>query len=339
MTTERQAAANRRNAARSTGPRSGTGKAVVARNAVKHGVFATLPVIPGVERHEDWEAHRAGILNSLAPVGLLETRLAERAAGLLWRLDRVARYETVAIAVGMEEAADDPQRNPFDELLDRESDAARLKKATAEHEKKRRFLADTEVGLAAFARLPGLADDEPVSSVIAYVILEGARDAAPGEDDYPWIEDEEFLTGLGVPEGVNFDQADWTAGLVRRGVAVIARAARTDAETLTTRALRGVKEHRDDLAGQVRDLTATVKALRRKRQVQVERQQARLILPEVNAEGRVIRYENHLSRQLFQTLHELERIQASRAGRPVPAPLAVEVGVNVAGPEADEVAG
>ena len=42
MTSERQIAANRRNAQRSTGPRSRAGKARVSRNALKHGLAATL---------------------------------------------------------------------------------------------------------------------------------------------------------------------------------------------------------------------------------------------------------------------------------------------------------
>jgi len=51
-----------------------------------------VPVIPG-EDPNVWEAHRAGVVDSLAPVGLLEVNLAERAALLLWRLRRLARYE------------------------------------------------------------------------------------------------------------------------------------------------------------------------------------------------------------------------------------------------------
>ena len=33
---------------------------------------------------------------------------------------------------------------------------------------------------------------------------------------------------------------------------------------------------------------------------------------------KVMRYEGHLHRQLLQTLHELEAMQARRAGRPAP---------------------
>jgi hypothetical protein len=53
----------------------------------------------------------------------------------------------------------------------------------------------------------------------------------------------------------------------------------------------------------------------------------------------VLRYESHLNRQLFQTLHELERIQANRAGRLAPLPLAVDVGVAASGGAVSDGAG
>jgi hypothetical protein len=85
VTTLARIEANQRNGQLSTGPRTAEGKAIVARNATRHGILAAVPVIPG-ECPETWEAHRAGVVESLAPVGLLEVNLAERAALLLWRL-------------------------------------------------------------------------------------------------------------------------------------------------------------------------------------------------------------------------------------------------------------
>jgi hypothetical protein len=67
-------------------------------NAVTHGLRATLPVIPGVERVEDWEAHERGVVESLQPVGRLETLLAQRVASVLWRLNRVEVYEERQLA-------------------------------------------------------------------------------------------------------------------------------------------------------------------------------------------------------------------------------------------------
>ncbi len=75
------------------GPKTQQGKARVRLNAVRHGLCASSPVIDGVEQVEDWEAHRAALLKDLAPVGYLETLVAERIASLFWRLDRVAPYE------------------------------------------------------------------------------------------------------------------------------------------------------------------------------------------------------------------------------------------------------
>ena len=49
MASERQRAANRRNAQRSTGPRTASGKAVSRRNALRHGLSARLGTDSGKE--------------------------------------------------------------------------------------------------------------------------------------------------------------------------------------------------------------------------------------------------------------------------------------------------
>jgi hypothetical protein len=44
---------------------------------------------------------------------------------------------------------------------------------------------------------------------------------------------------------------------------------------------------------------------------------------------KLARYENHCERSYFQTLHELQRLQAARAGQPVPLPAAVDVNMQI----------
>jgi hypothetical protein len=288
------------------------------------------------ERESDWQDHRAGILRSLAPAGLLETRLAERAALLPWRLDRVARYETAAIAVGLEEAADERDPTALEGLTERDSDRVRLKKASEELAGKRKDLAETKASLALLARLPGLAEDAPVSAADALLVLEAAWSAVPEEHGCPEVREEDYLTALGIPDDTDFHEATWTAGLVRRGLELLARHGRTTAPKLTARAQRLAERHRDRLARRIEELTPEVKALQRQRCAQLARELARRTLPEPTAEGKVLRYESHLNRQLFQTLHELERIQANRSGRLAPLPLAVDVGVAVSGSAVDE---
>jgi hypothetical protein len=106
MASDKQREANRQNALKSTGPTTSAGKARSSRNALHHGAFSTLPVVPGLERNEDWEAHRAGIFTSLIPVGVLEEALAVRVAICLWRLNRIHRYETAVTSIGLERIAD-----------------------------------------------------------------------------------------------------------------------------------------------------------------------------------------------------------------------------------------
>ena len=77
----------------STGPRTEAGKAVAKMNALRHGFNSSVAILPGIESEEDWEAHRRGIVESLAPEGYLESLLTDRIALSLWRHQRVFRYE------------------------------------------------------------------------------------------------------------------------------------------------------------------------------------------------------------------------------------------------------
>ena len=92
MATEAQVVANRSNARKSTGPRTPEGKTAVAQNAVKHGLSSRLDVIKGEDQAE-FDRQREAMLGELGPVGPMESMLAERVAGLSWRLRRVERIE------------------------------------------------------------------------------------------------------------------------------------------------------------------------------------------------------------------------------------------------------
>jgi hypothetical protein len=82
--------------AKRRGPNTEAGRAVASRNALKHGMTSNSPVM-AMERESEWRHHFDGIIASLAPEGMLEEAFAERVALLLWRLDRVAHYETAVL--------------------------------------------------------------------------------------------------------------------------------------------------------------------------------------------------------------------------------------------------
>ena len=92
MATPAQISANRRNAARSTGPHTLKGKAVASRNALRHGLLAKDVVL----RDEDqqlFDERRETMRAHLDPVGELEELLVERIVLCAWRLRRSGHIE------------------------------------------------------------------------------------------------------------------------------------------------------------------------------------------------------------------------------------------------------
>src|SRR5215216_4820058 len=144
------------------GPVTQEGKEVVRWNATRHGIRSPAPVVPGIERPEDWEEHREGVLESLAPEGHLEEVLAERVALLSWRLNRVTRYETESIALYQEKAEDD--------LADRRRFGSHVLGA-AHPEDVRSNLNDARSDYRLIKRLPKLQNDKRLSSLDADRIL------------------------------------------------------------------------------------------------------------------------------------------------------------------------
>ncbi len=96
MTSEAKANANRRNAEKSTGPKTEEGKAAVSQNAVKHGLLARQEVISS-EDYGEFERLRDEILAEFQPVGAIETLLAKRYASLFWRVQRAQRMQNEAV--------------------------------------------------------------------------------------------------------------------------------------------------------------------------------------------------------------------------------------------------
>jgi hypothetical protein len=96
MATEAQIIANRRNAQKSTGPRSPQGKAIVSQNALKHGLTTARDIISS-ENQAEFDLYRDLILTELDPTSPLESILAERIINLSWRLNRLYSIQNQTI--------------------------------------------------------------------------------------------------------------------------------------------------------------------------------------------------------------------------------------------------
>ena len=93
---ERRIQANRRNALRSSGPKTERGKRTVARNALKHGLLAREVVITagdGEESSEEFHALVGQLWEDCEPVGVVEESLVQTIANCWWRKERVLRAE------------------------------------------------------------------------------------------------------------------------------------------------------------------------------------------------------------------------------------------------------
>jgi hypothetical protein len=93
MTSFRQMEANRRNASKSTGPKTEAGKQITRRNAIRHGLTAET-VIGALEDSEDYQEFEAAITADYDAQSAVERELVLRLASLFWRLRRATAIET-----------------------------------------------------------------------------------------------------------------------------------------------------------------------------------------------------------------------------------------------------
>lgn len=94
MATQKQIEANRRNALRSTGPRTLEGKLRSRANSFTHGMTGAIHVPLPHENPADYHEMRAGLIESYAPANIQEQMLIDMICAAWVRLQRAARWET-----------------------------------------------------------------------------------------------------------------------------------------------------------------------------------------------------------------------------------------------------
>jgi hypothetical protein len=280
------------------GPRTQEGKEVVRWNATRHGIRSPAPVIPGVEKKEEWEEHRDGVIESLSPVGHLEEVLAERMALLSWRLHRVIRYETENIALFQEKAEDDLARERRFESGPDRPEAVRGNAKSDEQDYK------------LLKRFSKMKDDKRLSSFDADIIIWGAMECADkvAEGEVDSLELLESISVPGLPDSDSWEGYEgWTAGLVRAVIEKVAKATDEEPEELLEAAIRSAKWKAERSKLEAEKVELDLRNMARER-----------LLPDEKTLEKVARYEAHLSRLFYKTLHELEALQTRRSGGSAP---------------------
>ncbi len=330
MASEKQTSANRRNARKSTGPKTPAGKATAALNATRHGLTASLRPLPVVEEGGAWEAHQEETLRALAPLGYLETILADRVAVLTWRLGRAVRFENEAAAVRQEGVERELRKDMGRRRSHLATDAASAMRARYRGEEllhEFETVADVKetirtaaLGLELMDALPKLGAKKAVGDEAALEVLYKAADLA-GVDletgDLPPIPGVHPEPGVEAKEG-------WTAGEVRAVLEALVSMSEADEaedlETLQRETRWSIRMAQGDAERKLATWEREEDQARRER-----------LLPDWRTLENVSRYEGHLHRLLMQTLHELQRLQAARAGGNVAPPAALDVTADLGG--------
>jgi hypothetical protein len=105
VATDKQIAANRLNALKSTGPKTPEGRAAVRLNGVKHGLHAQTLVLKG-ESESDFAALLESYEAEHAPATPTEEALVQQLVMATWRLRRLYHAEAGYYAHRMEDTAD-----------------------------------------------------------------------------------------------------------------------------------------------------------------------------------------------------------------------------------------
>src|SRR6516162_913526 len=100
---------------RKSGEMTAEGRRSQIQYKLGHGIRGISPVLLGVERQSDWEAHYEGVCRALNPGNEFEADLVFLIAWQLWRFGRLIRHETALTT----EKIHEPPESMFDLDLSR----------------------------------------------------------------------------------------------------------------------------------------------------------------------------------------------------------------------------
>ena len=311
---DRKIQANRRNARRSTGPKTVRGKRNIAHNALKHGLFSTAVVITagdGKETLKDFEALIKELRKSYAPVGLAEEMLVHEIAEIRWRKRRIIRAENGAI------------RRRLDNL-----------RANLEVQKSDR--ANRALALQTFAANGGLFSKNSVADLrlsthdrvsALHDLQRAVRDHSAGQD---------FLVGLlrsALSEMHDDGElSDHVRSTLFQAFDVcdpeFATAIALDPDSLSPETIKE-DEFRDlltqILVEQVSKIHTLQKQTAERARLEVDAELLSSSLPPAHELDKIMRYEAHLDRKEQRAEDRLERLQRQRKGEAVPPPININL--------------
>jgi hypothetical protein len=287
MTSKKQIQANRKNAQKSTGPKTEEGKIISYRNSLKHGLLAKEVVITdgeGVENQQAFDDLLNDLVKQRKPVGALEEMLVEKIAVSYWRQRRANQYEIGSIRKDMDTLTDD-------------------------YYKKHSHKEDTEI-LEEIDKLQNLIDAFEIDlKKLSHLYSKGANLEEIYDENIIWerLRDEFYnytddcLTPKEIREILNTkdfsDERIWQEHIII-------------CEDQINESQKTIEKLKKDKA-------------KNKLNLQIIKKSA--ALPTKFDMDKLLRYETAIERQLYKAMNQLERLQRLRAGDHVPAPVQVDL--------------
>jgi hypothetical protein len=278
------------------GPRTAMGKKRSMRNAVKHGIFAKV-VLSDNEPTAQFDSLLQGFRNDLQPEGAMEEILVEKLASLTWRYRRMLIAERAEIRAEQRCSTRDGVR----EKQHRE-EALML------------YSAIERSGPGLFARLGNPLIQQRCTDLLKSLRLGiQIRGFDPASDGaiLRMIFGEGTLHGLNWLYGVCSNPLIQTQGTELKEFDL-------PPEGRRSKFLEYLKTEIDSLELQAK-MTEQFAAYREKMESRTR------VVPEESRLDRLLRYSTSLERDFDRTLNQLERLQRTRKGQPVPPALNVNV--------------
>ena len=322
------------------GPKTPEGKLSVRLNASKHGIRSVQPIVNHYESAQDWEDHRQGILDSLSPEGGMEQLLAERVASCSWRLNRVLLYESETIAEAQEgvvESVGQKRKRELehDRIFAKEGERVLTDMGILIEAHPDNVLDDARMARRLHKAVRKLLDSPPATPiegemgawVLEFTAEHAVRLASRQEtEEEPEHEEVRLLSESlqerlpGIPDDAYLGDVAWRVGQLRDLIKWLSEEAgvQPEAQTFDGSVVSPQEQLMEKLHIETRYDLASKRAKAEAVQAQLLAARRDRILPAEEDLQKIARYEAHLSRQMYQALHELEALQKRRTGGAAP---------------------
>ena len=287
-----QMAANRRNAQKSTGPRTAHGRDVSKMNALKHGFLSEATVIRGKHARESerqFRNLRKSFWEHLVPVGPLEEMLVDQIVTANWRLRRALKVEAGEIALNVDDG---------------------------QWKRSRRNMMLESLGWEVFGDPSHGMRNSSIGNSLMRRQLAAVRAC---------VEKENELTEAAILQNVSFHGKPYelTVDLQNLRTQLQSNPEGLAADALRDRQKAAALKFIDR---ELNSISWNLDVCVEHEENEEEARQASAMLPPPEVLEKLMRYETKLERQLYRAMNQLERLQRLRKGEQVPPPLTMDVG-------------